>query len=134
MDGDTVQAIGILAATMVALLGMLWGVMALVTKTVVQQVEKWQQGIQTQLGDFKTDIDKRFDGIDKRFDDFKADVDKRFDSVTADIATLRTDMNTRLDKQTDQITDVRNQVAVLSERMARVEERVGIPAEPIVTA
>ena len=60
----------------------------------------------------------------------KADIAELRSEVKADIAVV----NVRLDKQADHIVEVRGQIAVLSERMARVEERLGIPAEPLVTA
>ena len=148
MDSETVQAVGVIAAAMVAMLGMLWGVMALVTKTVMQQVRQWQQDMQKTLDGVTADIAQVKAGIAEfrtevraEITEVKADIAALRTEVKADIAALRTevkadiaDVNARLDRQGDQILDVRNQVATLSERMARVEERIGIPAEPIVTA
>ena len=119
MDSQTVQAVGVIAAAMITMLAMLWGVMALVTKTVMHQVRQWQQ-----------DMQKTLDGITAEIAASRAEAKADIAEVKADIA----DVNARLDRQADQILDVRNQVATLSERMARVEERVGIPAEPVVTA
>ena len=152
MDSQTVQAVGVIAAAMITMLAMLWGVMALVTKTVMQQVRQWQQdmqktldGITAEMADFRTEVkaDIAASRTEVKADitalrtEVKADIAASRAEAKADIAGVKTDIadvNARLDRQADQMLDIRNQVAALSERMARVEERVGIPAEPIVTA
>ena len=130
MDSQTVQAVGVIAAAMITMLAMLWGVMALVTKTVMQQVRQWQQDMQKTLDGITADIAASRAEVKAEIAASRAEAKADIAEVKADIA----DVNARLDRQADQILDVRNQVATLSERMARVEERVGIPAEPIVTA
>ena len=141
MGSETIQAIGVIAAAMVALLALLWGVMSLVTRTFMQQMDKWQQGVQASLDAFKTEMSQIRSEIGELRGEVKADIAELRSEVKADIAELRSEVkadiaavNVRLDKQADHIVEVRGQIAVLSERMARVEERVGIPAEPVVTA
>ena len=170
MDSQTVQAVGVIAAAMVTMLAMLWGVMALVTKTVMHQVRQWQQDMQKTLdgitaeiaasraeakadiaasrAEVKADLAASRSEVKTDIAEVKADIAAFRNEVKAEIAASRSDakadtaevkadiadVNARLDRQADQMLDVRNQVATLSERMARVEERVGIPAEPIVTA
>lgn len=90
VDGETVQAIGIIAATMVAILGMLWGVMTLVTKTVMQQ------GVQRTLGEIKADMSAFRTEMSALRTEFKAEISA---------------VNARLDKQSDQIAAVRGQVS-----------------------
>lgn len=86
-------------------------------------------------------MQKSLDGVTAQIGELRAEAKADKAELKADIAELRAEVkadiagvNARLDRQADQIVDVRTQVATLSERMARVEERVGIPAEPVVTA
>lgn len=59
MDSQTVQAIGVIAAAMVTMLGMLLAATAIVTKTViqpVQQIQQWQRDTQRTLDGIRAAI------------------------------------------------------------------------------
>ena len=52
-------------------------VMNYATRTVLDEMIKFEKSVDTQFKEFRSDVDKRFDKVDKRFDK----VDKRFDKV-----------------------------------------------------
>ena len=46
-------------------------------KTVLDEMIKFEESVNTQFKEFRSDVDQRFDKVDQRFDK----VDKRFDKV-----------------------------------------------------
>ena len=46
-------------------------------------------GLETSVGELRTEVRVRFEGVDKRFDG----IDKRFEEIRADIRELRGDAN-----------------------------------------
>ena len=74
-DFDDNQAAGIVTATNEA------------AKTVLDEMKRFEERVNAQFKEFRSDVDKRFDEVDQRFDE----VDQRFDEVKQEIADVRSD-------------------------------------------
>ena len=114
-DGQQVMQ---LVITGVAVVGLVLGLVRCVTAPLTQQVK----GLRAEMNQLRAETNQ-----------LRAEMIQMGNDLRAEMAQMRAETAQQFAQVNAKLDMVVHDIAVLRERVARVEERVHIPAEPLVT-